>query len=151
MGTKWVVRGSGLALAGLIMAAAAGAAETPVEAQATTVTVNGVQVAISPRTGQLVAPTAEQRAALSRAMLQQSADTTPQLGVHGGPSQPRNEAEARATFRKVQLRNGRTAVGMALPENLMSSLVAERHADGSLSIHHAGDAPAKPAPVEVTK
>lgn len=150
MDTTWVVRGSGLALAGLIMATAATAAEPQVAAQATSVTVQGVQVAISP-TGQLVAPTAEQRAALSRAMLQQSASASPKTGMLGQSAAPRNEAEARATFRTIKLRNGRTAVGMALPENLMSSLVAERRADGRLSIHHAGDTPSAPAAVEVTK
>jgi hypothetical protein len=150
MDTKWVVRGSCLALAGLIMATAATAAEPQVAPQATSVTVQGVQVAISP-TGQLVAPTAEQRAALSRAVLQQSASASPKIGTLGQPAAPRNEAEARATFRTIKLRNGRTAVGMALPENLMSSLVAERNADGSLSIHHAGDTPSAPAAVEVTK
>lgn len=150
MDTKWVVRGSGLALAGLIMATAATAAEPQAAAEATSVTVQGVQVAISPTTGQLVAPTAEQRAALSRAMLQQSASAPPKIGTLGQSAAPRNEVEARATFRTLKLRNGHAAVGMALPENLMSSLVAERRADGSLSIHHAGDT-LTPAAVEVTK
>jgi len=146
MNKKWVARGSGLALAGLLIATAANAAEP----QATSVTVQGVQVAISP-TGQLVAPTPEQRAALSRAMLQQSAIASPKRTL-GQPVAPRNEAEARATFHTFKLRNGHTAVGMALPENLMSSLVAERRADGSLSIHHAGDTQqSAPASVEVTK
>jgi hypothetical protein len=40
---------------------------------------------------------------------------------------------------------------MALPENRMNSLVAERRADGSLSIHHAGDVPSAPSSTEVTK
>lgn len=150
MDTKWVVRGSGLALAGLIMATAATATEPQTAAQKTSVTVQGVQVAISPTTGQLVAPTAEQRAALSRAMLQQSAGTSPKIGALGQSAAPRNEAEARATFRTLKLRSGHAAVSMALPENLMSSLVAERRADGSLSIHHAGDTPSTPA-TEVTK
>src|SRR3546814_7083925 len=98
----------------------------------------------------LVAPTAEQRAALSRAMLQQSAGTSRKVGTLGQSAAPRNEAEARATFRTLKLRSGHVAVGMALPENLMSSLVAERRAAGSLSIHHAGDTPSTPA-AEVTK
>lgn len=149
MNKKWVARGSGLALAGLIIATAATAAEPQTAAQATSVTVQGVQVAISP-TGQLVAPTPEQRAALSRAMLQQSATVSTKRTL-GQPAAPRNEAEARATFHTFKLRNGHAAVGMALPENLMSSLVAERRADGSLSIHHEGDTQSAPASVEVTK
>lgn len=151
MGRHWVICGSGLALAGLLLATSAVAAEPPADAQATSVTVQGVQVAISPTTGQLVAPSAEQRAALSRAMLQQSANASRRSAVLGEAPQPRNEAEARATFRTIKLRNGRTAVGMELPENLMSTLVAERRADGSLSIHHAGDVPTAAAAVEVTK
>src|SRR3546814_1561430 len=83
MDTKWVARGSGLALAGLIMATAATATEPQAAAQEASVTVQGVQVAISPTTGQLVAPTAEQRAALSRAMLQQSAGTSRKVGTLG--------------------------------------------------------------------
>ena len=90
MDKKWVARGSGLALAGLIIATAATAAEPQTAAQATSVTVQGVQVAISP-TGQLVAPTPEQRAALSRAMLQQSATASSKRAL-GQPAAPRNEA-----------------------------------------------------------
>ncbi|MGY3041324.1 hypothetical protein ACVWWQ_002956 [Rhodanobacter sp. TND4EL1] len=150
MDKKWIVRGSSLALAGFFMATMVSAAEPQAAAQAASVTVQGVQVAISP-TGQLVAPTAEQRASLSRAMLQQSAAASTKIGALGQDAAPRNEAEARATFRTIKLRNGHTAVGMALPENLMSSLVAERKADGSLSIHHAGDTPNASTAVEVTK
>lgn len=52
---------------------------------------------------------------------------------------PADEAAARKTFHTIRLKNGHQAVGMALPESLMSSVVAERRADGSLSIHHEGD------------
>ena len=149
MNTKWVMRSSGLALAGLFMATAAQAVEPSSPAQQQ-VMVQGVQVAIDPVTGQLVAPNAAQRAALSRAMQQQALSQPRTLDTLGQPAAPRNEAEARATFRTIRLKNGRQAVGMALPENRMSSLVAERNADGSVSIHHAGDTPAAAA-VEVTK
>ena len=106
-------------------------------------------MAIDPVTGQLVAPTAEQRAALSRAMLEQAA-TAPaaRAGLRGATS-PRNEVEARRTTRTIRLKNGGQAVGMEVPESLMSSLVAERHADGSVSIHHQGDS--QRAATEVTQ
>ncbi|MEO7073153.1 MAG: hypothetical protein ABI300_09450 [Rhodanobacter sp.] len=149
MDTKWVMRGSALALAGLFMATTAQAVE-PSAATQEQVTVQGVQVAIDPATGQLVAPTAAQRAALSRAMLQRANNQPRTLDTLGQPAAPRTEAEARATFRAIRLKSGHQAVGMALPESLMSSLVAERRADGSLSIHHAGDVPA-PATSQVTK
>jgi hypothetical protein len=38
---------------------------------------------------------------------------------------------------------------MEVPESLMSSLVAERRADGSVSIHHQGDS--QQAATEVTQ
>jgi hypothetical protein len=141
-----VIRTTGLALASLFVAAAANAAEaqTPTPTD-TSVTVQGVQVAIDPATGRLVAPTAAQREALSRAMLQRAAQA-PARPALGQPVVPRNEAEARTTFRTIQLKNGRQAVGMELPENLMSSLVAERRTDGSLRIHHAGDSRPANAP-----
>ncbi len=149
---KQLVCGSGLALAGLFVGAAVQAAEPPVVAQTpSSVTVQGVQVAIDPATGQLVAPTAKQRAALSRAMLRQAAITPRKFDTLGQPAAPRNEKEARATFRTIPLKSGHEAVGMQLPENLMSSLVAERQADGSVSIHHAGDTPTAPVAAEVTK
>ncbi len=134
-----VIRTAGLALAGLFVAGAAHAVEPQASAPTdSSVTMQGVQVAIDPATGRLVAPTAAQREALSRAMLQR-ATQAPARHTLGQPAAPRNEAEARATFRTIRLKNGRTAVGMALPENLMSNLMVERRADGSLNIHHEGD------------
>lgn len=133
-----------------VLATGASAVESQAKKESPrSVTVQGVQVAISPN-GRLVAPTAEQRAALSRAMLKQAA-AAPRTGALGEPAAPRNEAEARATFRTFKLRNGHGAMGMALPENRMSSLVAERRSDGSLSIHHEGDVPSAPSSTEVTK
>lgn len=141
-----VIRTTGLALASLFVAAAANAAETQTPAPTgTAVTVQGVQVAIDPATGRLVAPTAAQREALSRVMVQRAAQA-PARSAPGQPAMPRNEAEAHTTFRTIQLKNGLQAVGMELPENLMSSLVAERRSDGSLRIHHEGDSRPAGAP-----
>lgn len=150
MDTKRAMRNSGLALAGLFMATAVGAAEPQTATQDTAVTVQGVQVAIDPATGQLVAPTAEQRAALSRAMLEQQSAAAPAArGMRRVDATPRNEAEAQQTLRTIRLQNGGQALGMEVPESLMSSLVAERRADGSLNIHHQGDSPQ--AATEVTQ
>lgn len=148
MDTKRAMRNSGLAIAGLFMATAVSAAEPQTATQDTPVTVQGVQVAIDPATGQLVAPTAEQRAALSRAMLEQAAAPAAR-GARRADATPRNEAEAQQTLRTIRLRNGGQALGMEVPESLMSSLVAERRADGSLSIHHQGESPQ--ATAEVTQ
>lgn len=141
MDTKRAMRNSSLALAGLLMTAAVSATEPQATTQNQSVTVQGVQVAIDPATGQLVAPTAEQRAALSRAMLEQSAAAPAARSMRRADATPRNEAEARQTLRTIRLHNGGQALGMEVPESLMSSLVAERRADGSLDIHHQGDSP----------
>jgi hypothetical protein len=139
MQTKWVRRSLGLAIAGLMLTATVNAAEPAAATPATSVTVQGVQVAIDPITGQLVAPTAEQRAALSRAMLEQAAAAPAARAGLRRAASPRNEAEAQQTLRTIRLQSGGQAVGMEVPESLMSSLVAERRADGSVSIHHQGD------------
>lgn len=148
MDTKRAMRNSGLAIAGLFMVTAVSAAEPQTASQDTPVTVQGVQVAIDPATGQLVAPTAEQRAALSRAMLEQAAAPAAR-GARRADATPRNEAEAQQTLRTIRLQNGGQALGMEVPESLMSSLVAERRADGSLNIHHQGEGPQ--AAAEVTQ
>ncbi|CAM5635900.1 hypothetical protein RLIN73S_06215 [Rhodanobacter lindaniclasticus] len=139
MDTKRTARNSSLAIAGLLMAAGMSAAEPQAATQDTSVTVQGVQVAIDPATGQLVAPTAEQRAALSRAMLEQSAAAPAARSARRANAAPRDEAEARQTLHTIRLQNGGHALGMEVPESLMSSLAAERRADGSLSIHHQGE------------
>ncbi len=151
MQKKVMVTATMLALSALFVVAAAHAADQKAAApSATSVNVQGVQVAIDPATGRLVAPSAAQRAALSRAMVENAASGAARPRSALGHAIPRNEAEARATFRTIRLKNGHSAVGMDVPENLMSSLVAERHADGSLSIHHAGDE-TQTKTVEVTK
>lgn len=149
MQKKVMAQALGLVLASVFVTGAVQAAEqnaTP--EQETAVYVQGVQVAIDPVTGQLVAPTDAQRTALSKAMAARAARVAPR--TLGTPAAPRNEAEALKTLRTIRLRNGRTAVAMELPENLMSSLVAERRADGTLNIHHQGDDNATKT-VEVTK
>ena len=153
MQNKIMIQAIGLALSGLLVAGTAFAADqkAPQAAEAS-VTVQGVQVAIDPATGQLVAPTAAQRAALSRAMVQRPSgnlDLRSRASL-GSSAAPADEAAARKTFHTFRLKNGHEAVGMALPESLMSSIVAERRADGSLNIHHEGDTNDSRA-TEVTK
>ncbi|MDE1892711.1 MAG: hypothetical protein KGM46_03140 [Pseudomonadota bacterium] len=141
-------------LIGLSAAGAATAAGQAPVAQAqsgTSVMVQGVQVAIDPRTGRLVAPTQAQRDELSRRMGQQAASGNPPARSAAGRSAPpRNELEARATEHRLRLANGHMATGIQVPESLMSDLVAERRADGSLAIHHQSDAPQAGTP-EVTQ
>lgn len=141
MHNKIIIQTVGLALSGLLVTGAAFASDpkTPHAAESS-VTVQGVQVAIDPATGELVAPTAAQRAALSRAFVENSAANNLQESRRlNSSAAPADEAAARKTFHAFTLRSGHQAVGMALPESLMSSLVAERRADGSLNIHHEGD------------
>lgn len=149
MQKKVMIRAIGLALSGLLVAGAANAADQKSAPVAeTVVSVQGVQVAIDPATGRLVAPTEAQRAALSKAMVDRAAAQAP--AARGVRAVPRNETEALATKRTVHLKSGHTVVGYAVPQNLMSTLVVERNADGSLNIHHAGDTNQSKA-VEVTK
>ena len=149
MQKKVMAQALGLVLSGVFMTGAAQAADQKTSsAPETTVYVQGVQVAIDPATGHLVEPTAAQRTALSNAMAARAAIVAPRS--IGTSAIPRNEAEALKTLHTITLKNGHTAVGMQLPENLMSSLVAERAADGSLNIHHEGDNNATKV-VEVTK
>lgn len=149
MQKKSMAQALGLVLAGVFVVTAAQATDPgAVSVQEATVYVQGVQVAIDPATGHLVEPTAAQRTALSKAMAARAAIAAPRS--IGATAIPRDEIEARKTFRTITLKNGRKAVGMTLPENLMSSVVAERRADGSLSIHHEGDNDSAKT-VEVTK
>lgn len=143
MKSKRMVRAIAPVLIGLLVGGAATAAEqkpmTHSESK-TSVMVQGVQVAIDPKTGRLVAPTEAQRDELSRGMREQAAIVKPQARAASGRSAaPHNELEARATEHRVRLTNGHMATGMQVPESLMSDLVAERRPDGSLNIHHQGD------------
>ena len=121
----------GLVLTGIFtVAGAASAAETSPAAAPQTVMVQGVQVAIDPSTGRLREPTAEERAALSKAFQANAAKAASLSG------QPRTAADARSTFHAVSLGNGVRARSVRVPQELMSSVVAERAPDGTLSIHH---------------
>lgn len=146
MQKKVMVRAVGLMLSGLLVAGVANAADQSSAAQGqATANVQGVQVAIDPATGRLVAPTAAQRAALSKAMGAQLGSAT--LRTTRDKSQrPRTEAEALKTLKRSS--TGRYAASMQVPESLMSGLVAERRPDGSIAIHHQDettpDAPAAP-------
>jgi hypothetical protein len=119
-----MIQAAGLMLSGLLVAgtAYAGDQKAP-QAAEPSVTVQGVQVAIDPATGQLVAPTAAQRAALSRAMVQQPAASRDlrSRGILDSSAAPADEAAARKTFHTFRLKNGHEAVGMSLPESLMST------------------------------
>lgn len=132
MYSRTLAQAVGLVLTGVFtLATAAQAAEAPKNAAPQTVVVQGVQVAIDPATGRLREPTAEERAALSKAFGTQNA-TASRLTA----GQPRTAAEAKTTFRSVSLGNGVRAKAVRVPQELMSSVVAERQPDGSLSVHH---------------
>lgn len=132
MYSRTLAQAVGLVLTGVFtLASAAHAADATKAAAPQTVVVQGVQVAIDPATGRLREPTAEERAALSRAFGTQNV-TASKLSA----GQPRTAAEAKSTFRSVSLSNGVRAKAVRVPQELMSSVVAERQADGSLSIHH---------------
>lgn len=151
MQKKVTIRAVGLMLSGLLVVGVASAAEQGFKAQAEQTSVNfqGVQVAIDPATGRLIAPTAVQRAALSKAMGAQSGAAG--LRTAAGKSQrPRTEAEALKTLKRSS--TGRYAASMQVPDSLMSGLVAERQLDGSITIHHQDEAisPVAPAPVAHT-
>ena len=129
---------AGWLLAGAVSAQAADQAASPLQS---TVVVQGVQVAIDPATGRLREPTAAERAALSKALLDQAMQNRgSQQGSSGTDFvRPQTEQDARATTRKLRLRSGVEVTGMDLPESLVSSLAAEKRADGSVVIHHQGE------------
>jgi hypothetical protein len=124
----------GLVLTGAIaLASTANAAETPKttpQAETQNVFVQGVQVAIDPSTGRLREPTADERAALSKAFQVKASK------VSSLTSAPRTAADSKATFRTVSLGNGVRAKAVRVPQELMSSVVAQRAPDGTLTIHH---------------
>lgn len=136
-----------LTFAGPLLMGSAAAEETPKQTTPQSVTVQGVQVAIDPVTGRLREPTAAEREALSKAMLQ-DAQRQSQSGSLSSNAfvRPLTEQDAKATTRTLRLRNGVQVTGMDVPESLISSLVAEQQPDGSLRIHHDGEAAGKAAP-----
>jgi hypothetical protein len=147
MSSRSLAQAVGLVLTGIFTSVGvASAAETPQTAAPQTVTVQGVQVAIDPSTGRLREPTAAERAALSKAFQIRSAKAA------SLNAQPRTAAEATSTFRTVSLGHGVRAKAVRLPQELMSSVVAERMPDGSLAVHHDDHGiQASPKAPEVTR
>jgi hypothetical protein len=140
---KTMIQTAGLSLAGWLLAGAVSAqAADQALAPQTTVTIQGVQVAIDPATGRLREPTEAERTALSMALTGQEAQSRSQQPTAGGTgfARPLTEQAALATTRKLRLRSGVEVTAMDVPESLVSSLVAEQQADGSVLIHHQGDA-----------
>jgi hypothetical protein len=132
MTSRTLAQAIGLVLTGMLMAGAAQAADTP-STQATPkvrAVQAGQQVAIDPVTGAIRAPTDAERAAYSKAFQAR------QNRVSSLSTQPRTNADARTTIRKVTRHSGAKATGIRLPQERMSSVVATRAADGSISIHH---------------
>lgn len=131
MTSRSLAQALGLVLTGIFtVAGAAHAADTPQATQPQTVMVQGVQVAIDPSTGRLREPTAAERAALSKAFQVRSSRASSLT------AQPLTAADAKSTFRTVSLGNGVRAKAVRVPQELMSSVVAERAPDGTLSVHH---------------
>jgi hypothetical protein len=133
MTSRTLAQALGLVLTGMFtVAGAAYAADTP-STQAAPKAAAGQSlqvVAIDPATGKVRAPTAAERAAYAKAA------QVRQSRVSALTGQPRTNADAVKTARKVTLRNGAKATGMRLPQERMSSVIATRAADGSLTIHH---------------
>jgi hypothetical protein len=133
MTSRTLAQAIGLVLTGMFtVAGTAQAADTPSAQTAphARVVQAGQQVAIDPATGQLREPTAAERAAYAKAFQSR------QNRVSTISGQPRTKAEATKTIRKITFRSGAHATGVRLPQELMSSVVATRAADGTISIHH---------------
>lgn len=106
-----------------------------------------VQVAVDPASGQLRAPTEQERAALSAAQRQLDAqkNAAPQARSAMTRARPATEAQALRTVRRYP--GGVVGGSARVPESLVSDVVAERQSDGSVAVHHRGEAaPANPAP-----
>ncbi|HEY2618132.1 MAG TPA: hypothetical protein VGI78_12390 [Acetobacteraceae bacterium] len=138
-----MIQTAGLSLAGwlLVGAVSAQAADQAAAGPQTTVAVQGVQVAIDPATGRLREPTAAERDALSKALIDQAMQNRSSQRNASGTDfvRPLTEQDARATTRKSRLSSGVEVTSVDLPESLVSSLVAEKQADGSLLIYHQGE------------
>jgi hypothetical protein len=132
MNSRTLAQAIGLVLTGMLTVGAAFAADTPSTRAAPQVHAvqAGQQVAIDPVTGKIRAPTDAERAAYSKAFQAR------QSRVSSLSTQPRTNADAKTTLRKITLHSGAKATGMRLPQERMSSVVATRAADGSISIHH---------------
>ncbi|MDF3983819.1 hypothetical protein P3W24_17275 [Luteibacter sp. PPL201] len=141
MTSRTVAQAVGLVLTGMfISVGAAHAADTPSAPTAPRAVSAGVQVAIDPVTHQLRAPTDAERAAYAKAFQER------QSRISAFATQPRTRADATKTLRTVDFGNGMRGKAVKLPQEMMSSVVATRNADGTISIHHDGDDSAAKAP-----
>lgn len=113
---------SGLLCAACFSAQAAGQANT----------VSSSKVGIDPATGKLRPLTAAESAALDQAAT--AAPSSARSNALRGAI-PQTDADARATERRMP--NG--TVARKVPASQMSSVVATRNADGSVSIRHADE------------
>lgn len=117
-----------LLVSSLALASTAFAAE-PTQTD-TSLYFNGVKVAIDPVTGRLRQPTAAESAALRASVANMPAQKS------RGKAMPKTRAEANRTVRK--LRDG--SVMMDVSEDMMSTVVATRQADGTIRVQHQGEA-----------
>jgi len=143
MTSRTLAQALGLVLTGMFTVAGAAYAGDAPATQATPKATAGQAmqvVAIDPATGKLRAPTAAERAAYSKAA------QTRQSRVSAFSNQPRTTADAAKTARKITLGNGVKVTGVRVPLERMSSVVATREPDGTLSIHHDGAQAAPKAP-----
>lgn len=141
MTSRTLAQAVGLVLTGMFTAAgAAYAADAPSKPSTAHAGAASVQVAIDPTTHQLRAPTDAERAAYAKAMQQR------QSRVSAFSSQPLTRADAARTVRTVNFGNGIHGTAVKVPQEMMSSVVATRNADGTISIHHDGDQAAPKAP-----
>lgn len=122
------------------VAAHAADTDTPSKQPAPHAVAAGVQVAIDPVTHQLRAPTDAERAAYAKAFQER------QSRITSFSAQPRTRADAAKTVRVVDFGNGMRGKAVKVPQEMMSSVVATRNADGTISIHHDGDQAAPKAP-----
>lgn len=117
-----------LLAAGFTLASTAYAAE-PTQAD-TTLYFNGVKIAIDPATGRLRPPTAAESAALRASVTKMPTQRSK------GKAMPKTRAEANRTIRKM--RDG--SVMATVSEDMMSTVVATRQADGTIRVQHEGEA-----------
>lgn len=141
MTSRTLAQAVGLVLTGMFtVAGAAYAADTPSTQSTPRAVAAGVQVAIDPVTHQLRAPTDAERAAYAKAFQER------QSRITSFSAQPRTRADAAKTVRVVDFGNGMHGKAVKVPQEMMSSVVATRNADGTISIHHDGDQAAPKAP-----
>lgn len=141
MTSRTLAQAVGLVLTGMFtMAGSAYAADSSSPQSTSHAGSANVQVAIDPTTHKLRAPTDAERAAYAKAMQQR------QTRFSAFSTQPLTRSDATRTLRTVQFSNGMHGKAVKVPQEMMSSVVATRNADGTISIHHDGDQAAPKAP-----